>query len=69
MENEINLELKTTYVQSKVVSLVRNPNTGGYYFLGIDVPEDKTKIDRWSKYELTDKDIHMPPDGDSLRSR
>jgi hypothetical protein len=70
MENEINLELKTTYVQSKVISLVKDPNTGGgYYFLDIDVPEHKTKIDRWEKYELTDKDIHIPPDGDSLRSR
>jgi hypothetical protein len=69
MENEINLELKTTYVQSKVVSLVRNPNTGGSYFLDIDIPEHKTKIDRWVKYELTDKDIHIRTDGDSLRSR
>jgi hypothetical protein len=68
MKNEINLELKTTYIQSKVVSLVRDPNTGGSYFLDIDVPEHKTKIDRWVKYELTDKDIHIPPDGDSLRS-
>ena len=56
-------------VQSKVISLVKNPNTGGgYYFLDIDVPEHKTKIDRWEKYELTDKDIHIPPDGGSLRS-
>jgi len=46
MKNEINLELKTIYVQSKVVSLVRNPNTGGSYFLDIDIPEHKTKIDR-----------------------
>jgi hypothetical protein len=69
MKNEINLELKTIYVQSKVVSLVRNPNTGGSYFLDIDIPEHKTKIDRWVKYELTDKDIHIPTDGGSLRSR